>query len=282
MALVQGHGDLAVYSIGGTSYLGLIKGVSYEFSPTNADSSPITIMGTRRQTVKKSVKISSSHMSTSSGDSGLVVGNLHVSGLSIGGVSFISYLRGGSFSGSFTHREVSSVGDVWSETQIFGKDYRTEVTLTIPAAGDSQTPNFARSLMDELHDSDLNDQDLTRVVFEIVIDGVTITVPMIVASATHAINEKQEQLITLSLEGNAPTSGDFPTAPTGTTTLLEKAFNSYNTPLAVVLTTGAAGSGEAYTGNVLFSGFSFGFNDAEINVIQYEFVSHGAFAAANA
>lgn len=281
MANVQGFGDLSVFSVGGNSLLTVIKGVEYEVSPTNADTSTISRVGTRRQKVKNTAMLRTATMSTLSGDSGMVASNLAISAFTIGGVDFLSYLKGGSFSGSFTEEDTSGPADAWTWAQIFGKDYSAEVTLMIPAAGDSQTPNFARSLMDEIHDADLNDQDTTRVAFSITIDGVAITVPMIIANVKHVINEKTHQIITLSLEGNDPGTGDYPTAPTGTTSLLEKAFNAYNTALAVVLTPAAGAAGLTYAGNVIFGPFSFSFNNAEIIQIQYEFHNRGAFTATN-
>jgi hypothetical protein len=179
-------------------------------------------------------------------------------------------------------REVSGVADPFKWPQIFGKDYRLDCTLVIPAAGDSQSPNFARAMGANLHDTDLNDQDLTRVTFTITIDGVTVTIPMQVASMTHTINQNQEQVISLSMNGVDPGTGAYPTAPTGTTSLLEKMFNAYNTVLACVLTTAAAGAGQTYSGNFIFTDFGFSFNDSEIIMIDYTLASRGTIVSANA
>ncbi len=282
MANVQGNGDLSVFSIGGNSLLALIKNVEYELSPENADTTTILRAGKRRQKVKAGTTIRTALMSTLTGDAGLVSSNLAVGAFTIGGVDLLAYLRGGSFNGTFDVREVSGVAAAYKWPQIFGKDYTSEVTLVLPAAADSQTPNAARSFMASFHDPDLLDQDLTRVIFSITIDGTATTVPMIARTVKHQINGQQEQVFTISLEGNDPGTGAYPTAPVGTTSLLEAAFNAYNAPLAAVLTTGAALSGETYSGNVIITSFGFNFNDAEIIEISYEFASRGTFAAAAA
>ena len=282
MANAQGNGDLAVYTLDGSSQLTTIKNVAYEFTADKGDTTTINRPGSRRQTVRKGCTIKSGFMSTLSGDSGMVASNLAISAFSLGGQSYLSYLRGGSFRGSFTVREVPGVGDVFRWPQIFGKDYKMEVTLVIPAAGDSQLPNFARSQGANLHDTDLNDQDLTRLAVSITIDGVTTALTMEVDSMTHTVNQQQEQVITLSLSGNDPGTGAYPTTPTGTTTLFEKMLNAHNTVLAVVLTTAAAGSGQTYSGNFIFTDFGFSFNDSEIIMIDYTLSSRGPIASANA
>lgn len=279
MANVQGSGDLSVFTIDATSMLALIKNVSYQAQIDKGEVGSIKRPGIRRQSVKKGITITTAMMSAMSGDAGLMASNLAISAFSVGGVSYAGYLRGGSFRGSFTTREVSAVGDAYKWPQHFGKDYTAEVTLVITLTGD---PNPMRNLSAGVHDADVLDQDLINVVFTITIDALTVTVPMQISSMKIDFNERQEMVCTLSLEGNDPGgSSDFPTAPTGTTTLLEKAFNLYNTALAFVLTTASGANGVAYAGNMIITDFGFNFNDAEITMIDYTFMSRGNFTATN-
>lgn len=280
MPNVQSFADLDVFTADAASLLAFIKGVTYSFEPENADSSAIKRGGKRRQTVKKGVTITTGTMSTLSGDASLVASNLAVSAMSLGGVSILSYLRGGSISGSFDVRETSGIADAFRWPQIFGKDYEVEMTLLLPAAGDSQVPNMVRALSPSIHDPDVLDQDLTRVTWSMTIDDVTITIPMIVESFELTIRENQEQELRLRLSGNDPGSGAYPTSPVGSGTLLTAAFNAFNVPIAFVLTTAAAGAGVSYSGNAIITRFGFSFNDAEITMIDYTFSSRGAVSAA--
>lgn len=279
MPNVQSFADLDVFTADASSLLANIKGVTYTFEPENADSSAIKRIGKRRQTVKKGVTVATGTMSTLTGDASLVASNLAVSAMTLGGTSILNYLRGGSISGSFDVREVSGVADPYRWPQIFGKDYEVELNLLLPAAGDSQVSNMARVLSPLIHDPDLTDQDLTRVTWSMTIDNVTITIPMIVQSYELTIRETQEQELRVRLSGCDPGSGAYPTSPTGTSTLLEAAFNAFNTPIALVLTTAAAGAGVSYSFNAIITRFGFSFNDAEITMIDYTFSSRGNVTA---
>lgn len=280
MPNVQSFADLSVFTLGAASLLAQIKGVQYEFSPENADTSTIKRGAKRRQTVKKGVTITTGLMSTMSGDASLVASNLAVSAMSLGGVSILSYVRGGSISGSYEVREVSGIADAYRWPQITGKDYEVELNLMLPAAGDSQVPNMVRALGPSIHDPDVLDQDLTRVTWSMTIDDVTITIPMIVESFEDTIRENQEQELRLRLSGCDPGTGAYPTSPTGTSSLLEAAFNAFNVPIAFVLTTAGAGAGVSYSGNAIVTRFGFSFNDAEITMIDYTFSSRGTVTAA--
>lgn len=282
MSNVKGFGDLAVYTLDAASQLTIAKNVAYELENMDADTTIITRYGKRRQTVKKGVTIRSGFMSTLSGDSGLVASNLAVTAFSIGGQSYLDKLRGGNLRGSYDVREVSGVADPFRWPQIFGKDYAMEVTILLPAAGAAQTDDVIRNLMTDLHDVSLLDQDLTRRTVTIGIDSVAHTLDMHIGNIRHEINQNQEQVVTLSMSGVDPGTGNYPAAPTGTTTLLENFFNDFNTALAVVLTTGAAASGETYGGNFIPTDFGFSFNDSEIIMIDYTLQSRGTVTAATA
>lgn len=276
MPLVQGAGDIAVYTIDTVDHRALIKNVNYRTNLTKADVGRITRPGIRRQTVKKSVEISTGHMSQLASDSGLMASNLAIGGFTIGGTSYLAYLRGGSFSGSFETRETSGVADVFTHPQHFGKDYAATVNLMIPLTG---SPNALRNLSPGVYDTDLLDQDLVNVAFSITIDGSAVTVPMQIETLEIAFTERQEIAVTIQLVGNDPGTGDFPTSPTGTTTMLEKCFNAYNAPIAIVLTSASGTDGVIYSGNFIPGPFSFQFNDAEIIMLDFTWLSRGTITA---
>lgn len=283
MANVQGFADLAVFTLDAGSMLTTVKNVAYTANFDKADTGAISRVGKRRQTVKKSVTLRSGIMETLAADSSMVSSNLSVTACSLGGVNILGYLRGGTFNGSFDIREVSAVSDVFKWPQIFGKDYKVDLTLLVPAAGDTQTANFLRgSLISTagLLDTDLADQDLTRQTFSITINGVTYALQLEIDSVDVTINQNEEKVIKISGSGNDPGTGAYPTTPTGTSTLLENCFNDFNTAVALVLTDAAAGSGVSMTGNFIFSSFNFSFNDSEVTMIDFEMQSRGTIAQA--
>lgn len=279
MALLQGAGDLSVFTWDANSLLAILPDVSYEIDIDYGDTSVVGRPGDRQQAVKRGAVIQASIYSTLASDSGLVASNLAISAFTIGGTSYLAHVRGGSFKGSFKVRETSGVGDVFKWPQIFGKGYTAEVNLTVPLTG---SPNIIRNISSALHDTDLLDQDLVRVAFSITIDGTPITVPMTIKSMKVNWQNQQEVNVTLSLEGNDPSTGDYPTAPTGTSTLLENAFNQYNTSIAMVLTTSAVvGDGTSFAFNAIITNFGFSFNDAEIIKTDYTFSSRGNVTPTN-
>ena len=83
------------------------------------------------------------------------------------------------------------------------------------------------------------------------------------------------QRLEISFVGQDPGSSDYPAAPTGTTSILEKALNAAQTAVAIVWTTQVAG-GAAYTGNALYSSFAFSINQGRVVRNQYSFVGVGA------
>lgn len=275
--IVQSTGDISVFSWDSNSLLAVFKNVKLKIAADKADTSPATMFGKRRQTVKRYAEITTGIMSPLSGDATLMASNLAVTAFSIGDTDYIDYLMSWSINGTFDTREVSGQGSAFKKPQHEGKDYSCSVTLTIPLGG---TPSALRNLSAAMLDADLVDQDLDRVAVGPTIDGVPITIPMTIDDITWSGDEKTEQTVVISFSGNCPTSGDYPTAPTGTTTLLEQFFNDVNTVQAISLTTHAT-EGVNYAGNFLPGPFTIKGNDAEVNIIDLSWISQGAVTPSN-
>jgi hypothetical protein len=82
----------------------------------------------------------------------------------------------------------------------------------------------------------------------------------------------------ITLNSRWATGANNPTAPTGTTSLLEKAFNAPGTALAIVATSRAT-NGISYSGNFVIESARVAINQADAIMTQYRFRSSGAVTA---
>ncbi len=111
------------------------------------------------------------------------------------------------------------------------------------------------------------------------INSVVTTLPVLLKSTQLAGQRDGLQMVTAELGPRVPTSGAYPAAPTGTTSLFEKALNSYRTGLAVVLSNTVT-TGETLSGTFLFDGLQLQIRDGALVMANYSFVSQGAFTCA--
>lgn len=267
MATRQQAGDVSLYTIDSVDYLGTCRNVTLDFGNDSVEASPMTRDGTRAQIAKKGMTLRTELMSVVSGS--LKVQHTDLSAISIDGVS---YLQGftGSFSGSYTSVEGSLAGTIWKDPQNVKKTYRLSGTILVPSA-----TGGAQALLVDAASATPTDANMT-VTFTI--NGIAITLPMTLVRASLELTDGDVQKIAIELESASPDSGTFPTAPTGTTSLLEKAFNSFKTAIAFAFTSHAT-EGVAFTGNCKFTSFQIGIEDGALSNVQYEFASSGAVTA---
>lgn len=266
-------GDITVYTVGGIALLDYIHDTVYRASVETVEGRSIAYFGRSARAVKKGGEFRSKIMSDSGSTCQNRITNLDVSALSIDGTAYATMLRGGSFTGDFTIVEASAVGDLWKFPYIVAKDYSAEVDLMLPL---SATANASRLVGADIHSSNTEDLCMT---FSITIDGVAYALPMMVVGIEHQFNDNDLAMYKVSLKGKGPDSDvtAYPTTPTGTTSLLEKAFNDPQTALAYTFTPySTAAKGISLTGNLLIAGFSFTFNDKQIIDIDYTFHTQGA------
>lgn len=259
--------DVSVFTLGGTSYLASFKDAEYRVRNTTDDGKPAVRPGASAQNVKREASLRATLLNPISDPA--KVTNLHLSEMTVGGAAMLANVRGGSFQGTMQHDEGAGVADGWKFPNFVGKDYTADLELAVPAT-------FEATLDAAVH----GDGTGLPVTYDMVLNGVNIEVPMMITDYTHLFAERAIQVIRASLTGRSPDSGNYPTAPTSTTSILEKAFNVPQTALAMALTSKAgAGLGRARTGNFLFSGFRFDHNDSQVVKVTYDFVAQGAVAS---
>jgi hypothetical protein len=116
----------------------------------------------------------------------------------------------------------------------------------------------------------------SNVTFTLIYNGVTYAIPMLIQEVSLVAERDGIQDINIKLEGRAPDTGAYPTTPTSTTGLLNKALNDYNTAVAVSFQSITSTNGVNVSGNFKFQSASFEIADEQIVPVSYQFRSEGA------
>jgi hypothetical protein len=270
MANKQITGDMSVFSIGGTSVLAVCRNVTYDLEFDKVDGSPVLVQGRQTQLMKRGGTIDTTLMSTIS--DGLRVNALDCSVFTIGGTDYLALLKSLRFNGALETEDSEGATGAWKWFQYKGKkDYTAEADLFLPITA-------AGALGVLAHGASRTALDLA---ISMTINSIPITVPMTAHKFTHMFDDGQFQMYKVALSGKAPDSlvTAYPTAPTGTTSLLEKAFNAPGTALAFALTSHAT-EGLVYSGNMVYSKFNFEIADGQLISNTYGFQTQGAITAA--
>lgn len=247
--------DISVFSVGGIALLTEAHNMKYTVVVNTVKTKPINRVGQRSQGVSKKATLSFDRLQTIT--TPIKATNAHISVQEIGGVSYRCDIVTGTFTGSFTTRDGKGQCDEWAYHQVIDKDYSYTCDMLVPATAGHLLMELVHGTLDEL-----------EAVFSITINSAALTLPMIITEASWMGDDGDYQKFSCKLEGQSPDSGNYPTAPTGTTTIVEKALNAPLTAVAVLLTTKAVG-GSAYSGNFVFS--SFGFSHGSEQEIKYNF-----------
>lgn len=260
--------DVSVFSVGSVDLLALLKNARIVANIDQVDGKPFTRLGKSAHAVKKSLEISYSNFSTVSAPQRVT--NINVTAFSYGGTDYIGTLRSGTFSGEFTHVEGSGIGDVFKSPYVTEKDYKLSAELQLV---DSATANWWQNNADELLGGNLTGVNIT---VSFTINSVAITMPMSISSAELVLDEGGLQTVRIECSGRSPDSGDYPTAPTGTTSLFEKALNAPKTALAYSITNAATSAYDVnLAGNCIIKSFSIGFQDGALVMEDYSYASQG-------
>lgn len=264
---VHDMGTVSVFSVGGNSMLAVYEDVSYDIEETQVEGSIIARPGETPQGVKLGAKIATNLMSTISAPDR--VSHLNLSVATIGGVSYLGLIKSLKFSGSYTQKMRAGVGAWFKRPQNVKKAYSISVVLDCDDA-------IASAFMIPMHSTTSADRNM---ILSITLNGIAITLPCRLQKATSGAKRDELQEISLELVGRSPDTGNFPTAPTGTSTLLEKAFNDWKTALAFEYDSAVA-AGFTVSGSMIFSSFSFEIADEQLVSTSYAWDSYGTVTAA--
>jgi hypothetical protein len=262
--------DIGIFTVGGVALVS--PGTNFTFALTNekADAGLIARLGKNSQGVKTGGKLSVDLASIVSGSQR--VAQINVSAFTIGGTSYLSLLKSFSLTGSFDHVMQSGIGEKYSKPQVVAKDYQIGIELDL-------STGTAKTLLDFLGGTDFSGNPKA---ISITVNSVVITIPMNLNEGTLGSQRYALQSLNLSLDGADPGTGNYPTAPTGTSTILEKALNAVTTEMAFTFQNALAAdtNGVKATGNCVFDSFSFRVQDNALVEETYSFVTYGTVTLA--
>lgn len=247
-------------------------GTNFTFALTNekTDAGLIARLGKNSQGVKTNGKLSVDLASIVSGSQR--VSHINVTAFSIGGTSYLAVLKNFSLTATYDHVMQSGVGEKYGKPQVVAKDYQITVDLDVKA-------DDIKTLFDFLGGSDFSNNDQTVL---ITVNSVTITIPMNLNEGTLNAQRYNLQQLSLSFDGGDPGAGNYPTAPTGTSTILEKALNAPTTEMAFGFQNVASADthGINASGTCVFDSFSFKVTDGQLVEETYGFATYGTVTLA--
>ena len=258
-------GDISIFSIGGSSQLAYFDNVTLTTTNTTANTASVGASGQRSSVMKSSATIDVNLRGVSATTSDAAT-HLDLTSLAIGALTFTCF-SSCSLNISYATATVPCVGS----------RYKMEDNVNLILAADVKVQavsGTASTLMIPFNNAAA--LSASNVTFTLIYNGVTYAIPMMLQEVSLVSERDGIQEISIKLEGRAPDSGAFPTTPTSTTGLLNKALNDYDTALAVSFQSITSTNGVNVSGNFKFQSASFEIADEQIVPVAYSFRSHGA------
>lgn len=254
-------GDITIYSIGGSDQLAYVRNVTLDLTNDTQEGSPMTRTGMTAQIVKSSAVIRSSHLSTTSTPAR--VSHLNLTAATLNTISHLSNIASLDFRGTYTMANEDAVADRWAEPRPLKRDYEATIEYLVPAATGADLGDLAYGALPASVD------------LSFTLNGATITVPMVASG--HSVEAADGDILRarLTLKGRSPLTGNYPTAPTSGSGLLEAAFLTPWTKRTIIFQSAAA-NGSNYTFVAVYSSFSFSIRNGELVANEYEWMSTGA------
>lgn len=262
--------DIGLFTTGGIALASAGTQFSFELANEKQDAGLVSRLGKNSQPVKTAGKLSVSLNSVVSGSDR--VSHSNVTAFTIGGVSYLNVLKSYALSGSYEHRMQAGVGEKYVKPQVVAKDYQIAIALDIENT-DSYT------LMALMGGSDFSNVDQA---VSITINSVAITIASNLNQGTVKAQRYELQELGLNFDGADPGSSAYPAAPTGTSTILEKALNSVTSELAFSFQNALSGNtyGMNASGNAVFESFSIEVQDGQLINETYNFATYGSVTIA--
>lgn len=269
---MQDNTSLGTLTIGGSSVLSDLKDVPIHFAPEHNETKQLAGYAKRRQLSKMGIGFSVSLWSTISADD-VRVDFFNITALTLGATDIRCDLYSFEVEGSFDRKSDPGFCGKWKKMANKSKDYKATLEVGVSDAGYAALVVAAASTVEADRRMDL----------AATINGVGVTIAVTLGEVRIAIPDADNQKVTFTVLGNAPSNlaTAYPASPTGTTTLLEWAFNSSKSLKAISFkSNNTAAVGIAVTGNVSLASFKFGCRDGEVLVSDYELESYGTMTVA--
>lgn len=278
MPLTHLSGDLSVFGIdvtGGTTYssfLGVIQNVRVGGAIDSVDASPITRVYRQAQEVKQGVTISTSLMTlTASGSDGDAnISHLDLSAFTLFGQDYRPYLQDLTFTISPELVAADASGDRWKFPVIAKKTWSASGTIMVPT-----TAALGSQLLLTTHYNSTFSSNRGNISFTV--DGGAVTAAGLLTGLELTAENGGIQTFSFTMVARGSDSGTYPASPTGTTTLVDRLFNSLNS--YGFSFTNHATEGVNLVGNMVPSSGVLRVQNGQLYLADFTFESQGAVTA---
>lgn len=244
--------QIGALSLASASQLEFFDAATFRIQSDVVRNDPITRTSQGNQRAKLQAFLEVDLMSTKSLP--VRVSHLDLSALSLDAVDLLPYgLDNLELSVSYASQDVPSAGSLWKVTQNVKKIVSGSIRTSVPDAG------FGALFTDAGSSAEAD----ARMVLTFTINSVTTTLALLLQEVSLENRMDDLQRFTATLASADPGTGDYPTAPTGTTSLMEKALNAFRSTIAFVFTSHSS-EGFTASGNALFDGFRITLQDGEL------------------
>lgn len=262
-------GTLNTFSIGGNSQLEFFENATLTFNEDHQEGAPVSRFGGNSQGVKKNGQIDVSLFSDSSTD--IRVSHLGLSAAALGSVDLLAY--GGvanlSLNIDYQHRMKPGAGELWAYPIVTD----AIISATMEVGWDtSDAPALVHDFLGATY-ANMNK------VLAFTVAGTEFEIPFRMRSLGIPVEKAGLKIYTLELADRSARSG-VTVKPTGTTSILQKAFNAPKTALAFAFQPDSAAT-EAITGDMVFRSLRMDVRDGALVPIQYGFSTQGAVTGAD-
>lgn len=261
-------GVLSVCSIGGNSQLEFLQNANYRFTEAQQEGAPASRFGGNTQGVKMSGEISFSLFSDQATD--IRVSHLDLSAATLASLDLLSpqILSSLELNVDYTHQMNPGVGDLWAYPVVADGRFSGSLRLA------HMTDTAAGPLIDFMSNTYADKNK----VLAFTINSVGFSVPFRMTDAGIPVTKDGLIEYTLALADRSARSG-VTVLPSGTTSLLEKAFNQPRTALAFAFRPKAHPS-QNFAGNMVIKSVRLGINDGNLVPIQYVYATQGTVTGA--
>lgn len=255
---MQRSTDVGTLTIGGASFLSTFEDVNWSSEGEFDDHAAASKFRAAGQPVKANAKFSVPMRSIKAGQTR--VSHLDLTVATLGGLSVATEMVSLALKIGNPCNPVPNAGE-------FMRRYQVDPGGTIGADVSMEVADAASVALQLLALIESGDPDDLAATLSFTLNGAACTIPGFLRSGGHSVQGRQK--VSIGFEGSDPT-GTYPTAPTGTSTLLERAINAPKTPLAFTYVSHAT-EGLTRTGYALIESAEVTMEDAKIVRESYGF-----------
>jgi len=216
----QTSNDVGTLTIGGTSFLQVFEDVQWSCDPEFDDWQNPTRLRKGSQPMKNAARLEVPLKPVKTGS--VRLSHFDLTALSLAGISLLDEYE------SLEFRVTNPISPLPNGGE-FKRRFQVDPGGTLEATINTELQSENSEIVDLLALLESDDPDDLAAILSMTLNAVAITAPGNLRRGTH--NAGGRQKATIQWEGS-DNEATYPTAPTGTSTILERAINAPKTPLA--------------------------------------------------